>query len=101
MAALQLIEFLENGNIKNSVNYPDVSMPHSGEKRICVMHKNIPNLISHLSAALGADNINIENMISRSKKDFAYSIFEINGRLPDEVIEKLRSVSGVIRVNIY
>lgn len=101
MAALELIEFLENGNIKNSVNYPDVSMPHSGDKRICVMHKNIPNLISHLSAALGADNINIENMISRSKKDNAYSIFEINGELPDEVIGKLRSVSGVIRVNIY
>ncbi|NLB15652.1 MAG: 3-phosphoglycerate dehydrogenase [Clostridiales bacterium] len=101
MAALQLIEFLENGNIKNSVNYPDVSMPHSGDKRICVMHRNIPNLISHLSAALGADNINIENMFSRSKKDFAYSIFEINGELPEEVIEKLRSVTGVIRVNIY
>ncbi len=101
MAALELIEFLENGNIKNSVNYPDVSMPHSGDKRICVMHKNIPNLISHLSAALGADNINIENMISRSKKDNAYSIFEINGELPEEVIGKLRSVSGVIRVNIY
>ena len=101
MAAKQLVEFLENGNIKNSVNYPNVSMPHSGDKRICVMHRNIPNIITALSGVLGSENINIENMISRSKGDYAYSIFEITGELPENAVERLKSIGDIIRVNVY
>ena len=101
MAANELIEFLENGNIKNSVNYPNVAMPHSGDKRVCVMHKNIPNIITALSGVMGSENINIENMISRSKGDYAYSIFEIKGQLPDSTVEKLRSLNNILRVNVY
>ncbi|MCR5263225.1 MAG: 3-phosphoglycerate dehydrogenase [Clostridiales bacterium] len=101
MAAKELVEFLQNGNIKNSVNYPNVSMPHSGDKRICVMHRNIPNIITSLSGVLGSENINIENMISRSKGDYAYSIFEITGQLPDSAVERLKAIDDIIRVNVY
>ena len=101
MAAKQLVEFLENGNIKNSVNYPNVSMPHSGDKRICVMHRNIPNIITALSGVLGSENINIENRISRLKGDYAYSIFEITGELPENAVERLKSIGDIIRVNVY
>ncbi|MFA6948896.1 MAG: phosphoglycerate dehydrogenase, partial [Eubacteriales bacterium] len=101
MAAQELIEFLSNGNITNSVNYPNASMPHSGDARICVMHKNIPNVLSQISAAVSAENINIENMLNRSKKDYAYTIVEINGAVPECIVEKLNALDSVIRVSIY
>ena len=101
MAAQQLIEFLENGNIKNSVNFPDTFMPHSGDARICVMHKNIPNVLSRISAAVSDENINIENMINRSKGEFAYTIMEICGKVSPAMLDKLAAVDGVIRTNVY
>lgn len=104
MAAKQLCEYLENGNIINSVNFPDVSMPHSGDVRICVLHKNIPNIIAQISGAVSAENINIENMANRSKKNYAYSILEIVGEVSDEVMEsiaaKISAIDGIIKVNI-
>jgi D-3-phosphoglycerate dehydrogenase len=101
MAAHELIEFLENGNIKNSVNYPDTSMPHSGDARICVLHKNSPNMLSQISAAVSAENINIENMLNRSKKEYAYTIVEINGSVPQKTLDTLYQIEGIIRVNVY
>ena len=104
MAAKQLREYLENGNIVNSVNFPNVSMPHSGDVRICVLHKNIPNIIAQISGAVSAENINIENMANRSKKDYAYSILEIVGKESDEtmakIAEKIAAIDGIIKVNI-
>jgi D-3-phosphoglycerate dehydrogenase / 2-oxoglutarate reductase len=101
MAAHEIIEFLENGNIKNSVNYPDASMPHSSDARICVLHKNIPNMLSQISAAVAAENINIENMLNRSKKEYAYTIVEINGSVPQKTLDTLYQIEGIIRVNVY
>lgn len=101
MAAHELIGFLENGNIKNSVNYPDASMPHSGDSRICVLHKNIPNMLSQISAAVSAENINIENMLNRSKKEYAYTIVEIGGSVPQKTLDTLYQIEGIIRVNVY
>lgn len=101
MAAHELTEFLENGNIKNSVNYPDASMPHSGDARICVLHKNIPNMLSQISAAISAENINIENMLNRSKKEYAYTIVEIGGSVPQKTLDTLYQIEGIIRVNVY
>lgn len=98
MAAQELIEFLENGNIINSVNFPNASMPHSGDVRICVMHKNVPNVLSQISAAISAENINIENMLNRSKKDYAYTIVEIIGDIPRAIVDKLDALDCVIRV---
>ena len=100
MAARELIEFLENGNIVNSVNFPNTSMPHMGDARICVMHKNIPNVLSNISSAVSAENINIENMLNRSKKDLAYTIVEIIGDIPENIITKLNALDSVIKVTV-
>ncbi len=101
MAARELTEFLENGNITNSVNYPNVSMPHVGDARICVMHSNTPNMLSSISGVVSAQNINIENMINRSKGEFAYTIMEIKGSVPASIADDLKKVAGVIRVNLF
>jgi len=100
MAVNELIDFLENGNIKNSVNFPDVINPKGGDESICVIHKNVPNMLAQISSALSGEALNIENLSSRSKKEYGYSVFEITGKCPDSVVDKLKSVDGIIRVNI-
>lgn len=100
MAAEELVDFLENGNITNSVNYPNAFMPHLGDARICVMHKNIPNVLSAISTAVSAENINIENMLNRSKKDYAYTIVEINGDVPQNIVNNLNELESIINVRI-
>lgn len=99
MAVNELMDYLENGNITNSVNFPNVINPKGGEESVCVIHKNIPNVLAQISSALSAENLNIENLSSRSSKDVAYSVFEINGQCPQAVIDRLNTVEGIIRVN--
>ncbi len=101
MAAKELTEFLENGNIKNSVNFPNASMPHIGDARICIMHTNTPNMLASISAVVASENLNIENMLNRSKGEYAYTIIELNGDIPASVETELNKVPGVIRVNLY
>jgi D-3-phosphoglycerate dehydrogenase len=100
MAAQQLDEFLRFGNIKNSVNFPNVSMPHIGSIRICVFHSNMPSLLAQISAALSEQGINIENLTNKSKGDNAYTMVDINGDLPDAVIQKITAIDGVAKVRI-
>lgn len=100
MAVNEIIDFLENGNIKNSVNFPDLKNPGEGDISLCVFHKNIPNILAQISAAFSAENINIENMSSRSKKDYAYTVCEIMGTYPASVLDTLRAIEGIIRVNV-
>ena len=97
MAANQLIDFIENGNIVNSVNYPNLTLARSSEHRVCIMHKNIPGAISKFTTALSDDNINIENMANGSKGDYAYTIIETNSNL-DHIVETLKTVEGTIKV---
>lgn len=99
MAALELIDYIENGNIKNSVNYPDAEMNAAGTK-ICVMHKNIPAVITHLTAVLGEVGINIDNMVSKSKKDYAYTMLDTAGTISDDIAGKLAAVDSVIKIRI-
>ncbi len=99
MAALELIDYIENGNIKNSVNYPDASMNAAGTK-LCVMHKNVPAVISALTTAFGEAGINIDNMLNKSKKDYAYTMLDVSGDVSDTVIEKIKAVEAVIRVRV-
>ncbi len=101
MAAQELMEYLENGNIKNSVNFPNASMPHSGDARICLMHKNVPGILAQISSALSESGVNIENMINRSKNDYAYTIVEVIGDIPEEVFAKLDKMEDTIKINIY
>ena len=100
MAADELIDYLENGNITNSVNLPNVSMPKAGEKRICIIHDNKPNIIAQLSSAVSPKNINIENMMNKSKKDYAYSILDVDGDATDEIKSEMEAIDGVIKVRV-
>lgn len=95
MACDEVKEYLENGNIVNSVNYPATSLPRTaGTKRVCVMHKNIPELFK---AALGAISGNVENMISKSRGDYAYTIFDVAGEAD---ADKIAAIDGVVRVRV-
>ena len=100
MAAVELDEYLRYGNIKNSVNFPNVSMPVSGDKRICVIHANVPNVISQITTILGETGANIENMMNKSKGDNAYTVVDVTGSVADDVISKLSAIEGVYRVRV-
>ncbi len=100
MAARELIGFLENGNIRNSVNYPDAEIPHTGDARICVFHKNVPGVLNNITAIISSQGINVENMISKSKKDYAYTILEVTGAIPDSAADIISNMESVIRVHI-
>jgi D-3-phosphoglycerate dehydrogenase len=100
MAAQELCEFLTTGNIKNSVNYPTVSIPHTGAARICLAHHNIANTLASITSIVSGAGINIENLSNGSKGDYAYTIVEIGVAVPDEIIPKLESIEGMIRVRI-
>ncbi|MBQ6676602.1 MAG: 3-phosphoglycerate dehydrogenase [Clostridia bacterium] len=98
MAAHQLIDFFENGNIVNSVNYPTVTMPRTTGNRIVVLHLNVPNMISAITAAVSASGNNIDNMANRSKGDFAVTLLDTDDPANKETIEKMNGIEGVVRV---
>lgn len=98
MAAHELIAFLESGNIHNSVNFPTVSIPMTGKPRICVMHKNIPAVLSKITTQISELGINISNMANGSKGDNAYTIVETDDLVKADSVEKLKSIDGIIRV---
>ncbi len=98
MAADEIKNYLENGNIVNSVNYPTLVVPRTADTRVCVLHKNIPNVLTAISAAVSAQGLNIEAMNNASKKDYAYTIMDVTGDVSDESLEKIKAVEGVIRV---
>ncbi len=101
MAVDQLKEYLESGNIRNSVNLPAISMARDpGTRRICLLHRNIPNTIATFAAACGQVGINIENMQSKSKGEYAYTILDVSGSLPDNAAETLKALEPIIRVRI-
>lgn len=100
MAADEIKDYLENGNIKNSVTMPAVSMPRTGVARVCVIHKNVPNMISAVSAKLSENGNNIESMNSKSRKDYAYTILDVAKDVSNEDIESIKSIDGVIRVRV-
>ncbi len=100
MAAKELREYLENGNIKNSVNFPNCEMAREGAARITIMHKNIQGMLSSFSSAVADANINILNMINKSKKDNAYTIMDLDADVPADVVEKISAIDGVLRVRV-
>ena len=100
MAANELKNYIETGNIKNSVNFPEAFIPYSGAKRIAVFHKNVPSMLTQISAVLSDEKINIENMANGSKKENAYTLIEINGDIPESVCQKLNAIEHVTRVRV-
>lgn len=99
MAAHELVDYIENGNIRNSVNFPNAEMDAAGTK-ICIMHKNIPDVISKLTSIMGDLHMNIENMVSKSKKDYAYTMLDVIGDVNDDIVKKLAAVDSVIKIRV-
>jgi D-3-phosphoglycerate dehydrogenase len=101
MAVEQVKDFLENGNIKNSVNFPNAILPRTpNQNRIIIANKNVPNMISEITSLLAENNINIQDMLNKSKNDLAYNIIDVDGNVSDEVVQKLQGINGVITVRV-
>lgn len=101
MAVKEVIEFLENGNIRNSVNYPNCDMGVRGEyTRITIMHRNVPNMIGQFSAILADDGINIANMTNKSKNAYAYTMIDVENEITEDIVQDLKQVNDVLRVRV-
>lgn len=101
MAVEQIQEYLENGNIINSVNLPNVSMPRSGSGRLGIIHRNMPNMIAQISNAISNANLNIENLENKSRGEYAYFLVDINGADLNAVVENISKIDGVLKVNQF
>lgn len=98
MAAMEIDEYLRNGNIRNSVNMPNVYLERSGKARICVIHRNVPGMLSRIMPVFAKDRINIENMSNKSVGAIAYSVFDINSAIDDTILQEISDLDDVIRV---
>ena len=98
MAVEEVMEYLENGNIRNSVNYPNCDMGVcASASRIAINHKNIRNMISQFTALFGEEDINIDNMVNKSRGDYAYTLFDLAKPISDELMKKIEAVEGVLK----
>ncbi|MDR2670956.1 MAG: 3-phosphoglycerate dehydrogenase, partial [Oscillospiraceae bacterium] len=101
MAAKELSDFLLLGHIRNSVNYPNISLEAgTGCARLCVAHRNIPMMVGALSSTLAEAGINIENMVNRSHKDYAYTLLDVNTMPGDDLLRSLSAVNGILRIRL-
>ena len=101
MAAAEVKDFLENGNITHSVNFPDCDMGAKGEgERITILHKNIPKMIGQFTALLAEKNMNIEVMTNKSRKEYAYTMLDVDGTVSEDVEAQLAAVEGVLKVRV-
>ena len=99
MAAEELISYLETGNIRNSVNLPNAEMQATGNK-VCILHKNVPNMIAAITAVAGTAGVNIENMVNASRKSYAYTMLDIPETVTDAMLDQICAIDGVIRVRL-
>ena len=100
MAVDELKDYLENGNVHNSVNLPAVAMERSGVMRLCVIHKNVPAMLANITAVLSQDGVNVENLSNKSKGDLAYTMVDLGTQVGESVIEEIRRLPNVIRVRV-
>jgi D-3-phosphoglycerate dehydrogenase len=104
MAAHQVKDFLETGNIKNSVNFPNAYIPYTGKNRVTAFHKNVPNMVGQITNAISSYNLNIADMVNRSRGDYAYTMIDIEGDVSDEIIPgleaKIREIGGIVTTRI-
>lgn len=96
MVAENLREYLENGNIRHSVNFPECKMPRADFYRLTVANANVPNMVGQISTALASAGLNIEDLINKSRGELAYTIVDVNGPIPDETVDALRKIEGVL-----
>lgn len=100
MAAQEIYDYLANGNIRNSVNLPAVSLDRMGESRLCVIHHNVPKMINHILDLISEQNINIEHMINKPRGDYAYTIIDTGTKLDETLADKVRAIEDVVRVRV-
>jgi len=101
MAVREVMDFLENGNIKNSVNLPDCDMGvPTRDGRVSIVYKNVKNMISQFTGTLGDSGINIDNMLNKSKGNYAYCMFDLDSPAEADVIEKIKKIPGVFKVRV-
>ena len=98
MAADELKDYLETGNIRNSVNLPAVSMTPSGVMRLCILHKNVPGMLANITTLFGRDGVNVENLSNKSKGDWAYTMVDLAAHIGDDVLQDVRAMEHVVRV---
>ena len=100
MAAKQLIDYIENGNIVNSVNYPTCAMPRTTAYRLVILHKNTQNILAQITGTVGNEGINISNLTNQSKGDYAVTILDIDNEVSDDAIKHIADVENIIRVRV-
>ena len=100
MAVRELKDYLENGNVHNSVNFPEVSMSRSGVMRMCIFHKNVPAMLANITTLLSKDGVNVENLSNKSKGDYAYTVVDLGNHVGEDVIEDVKNLANVIRVRV-
>ena len=99
MAAQELQDYLDNGNIHNSVNYPEISAGVcETEARVAILHRNIPNMLSQITTFFGSQGLNIDNMANKARGDYAYTLLDLTHPMPRDTVERLKEIDGVIRV---
>ena len=101
MAAAEIRDYLETGSIHNSVNYPELQLTETDAVRVLVLHENIPNMISNITAAASREGINIENMINKSKKDMSVTVMELAELPSAHALETLAELPGIIRIRTF
>lgn len=100
MVADQIRDYLESGNITNSVNFPEMKMPRTAGSRICVANSNVPNMVGQITSLLADAGINIGDMMNKSRDDVAYNLLDVEGEVGEEVVEKIRAIEGVRSVRV-
>ncbi len=100
MAAQELSDYLENGNIKNSVNLPNVEMARSGALRLGIIHRNIPAMLANITMLLSKEGVNVENMTNKSKGDYAYTMVDVSAEVDEKVIGEIKTIPGILRVRV-
>jgi len=96
-----LREFLENGNVRNAVNFPEAVMPRTpGASRLVIANENVPNMVGQISSALAEGKLNIADLLNKSRGDLAYTLIDIDGPIPESVTGKIRAVPGVLSLRV-
>ena len=100
MVVDQVREYLENGNIINSVNFPNMSLPRAGHSRVCIANRNVPNMIGQLSHVFGAAGVNIHQMQNASRGDYAYNLVDVDQAVSAELKAEIGAIAGILTVRV-
>jgi D-3-phosphoglycerate dehydrogenase len=100
MGAQEIVDYLHDGNIRNSVNLPNASLERLGESRLCIFHKNQPKMLNQFLEIIAEHNINVEHMMNKARGEYAYTIFDTGTKLGEETVRRISAVEGVGRVRL-